>query len=483
MSNNYPLGIDISAYQYSGDGKRKPNFDTINAKCQFVAVRAGIASGYTDKWFSYSWERLTVPRMAYHVVYPEESAVSQMEHFLRIVNPSDTDRLVLDMELDHGQGKAKITDTLNQCLEYIRAHTGRYPIVYSRASWVDQFLDVSKLPDIDWWLAHYLKALPYPQFTPEKSPPPALPRGVNNWLIHQTCEKGNGAEFGVASHYVDIDRWNGTEDDILAYFGLIGHPEPEPEPPVPEPPAPEPPAPEPEPEILFRARVYSWATPYVNLRSEPRVAKETDIGDIYPGTIVDVIEVLPDWYRTPDGYIMSKYLERLGSGPPVIIAPTYYGPTYNQRDKRWANEPLGTKSTIGANGCLMVCASMVCNYFGHASNPHQLNDWLTKNDGYYNGNLYVWNALERLYPDMKFDGFVYNPTEAQIIDYIRLGKLPIMLVDFNPSTPEEEMHWVLGIGGENGYIVIADPWTGTMGNLANMYPKPINRFGSYRRVI
>ena len=224
---SFPLGIDISAYQFSSDGKRKPNFDIINAKCEFVAVRAGISWGYTDRWFSYNWQHLTVPRMAYHVIYPGESAVSQMQHFLNIVRPTATDRLVLDMELDHGQGKVKITDTLIQCLEYVKAQTGRYPIVYSRAGWVDQFLDISRLPSVDWWLANYLKALPYPLYTPEKNPPPALPKGVKKWLIHQTCEKGNGAEYGVASHYVDLDRWNGTSDDILEYFGLIGQPVPE----------------------------------------------------------------------------------------------------------------------------------------------------------------------------------------------------------------------------------------------------------------
>ena len=183
--SEFPLGVDISAYQFSSDGKRKPNFDIINAKCEFVAVRAGISWGYTD-------------------------------------------RLVLDVELDHGQTKTKITDTLVQCLEYVKAQTGRYPIVYSRAGWINQFVDVSQLPEVDWWLANYLKALPYPLYTPEKNPPPLLPRGVTNWLIHQTCEKGNGAEYGVASHYVDLDRWNGSSDDILAYFGLTDVPVPEP---------------------------------------------------------------------------------------------------------------------------------------------------------------------------------------------------------------------------------------------------------------
>ena len=58
------------------------------------------------------------------------------------------------------------------------------------------------------------------------TPPPPLPRGVSDWLIHQTTS--HGKSIGAPSYYMDYDRWNGTSDDIMAYFGLIGHPEPEP---------------------------------------------------------------------------------------------------------------------------------------------------------------------------------------------------------------------------------------------------------------
>lgn len=30
-------------------------------------------------------------------------------------------------------------------------------------------------------------------------------------------------------------------------------------------------------------------------------------------------------------------------------------------------------------------------------------------------------------------------------------------------------------------VIIADPWTGTIGKLSEMYPKPVLRYGSYRR--
>jgi len=161
----------------------------------------------------------------------------------------------------------------------------------------------------------------------------------------------------------------------------------------------------------------------------------------------------------------------------------YYGGVYSQRDIRWAAHPLGTKSTIGANGCLMTCASMACNSFGHASNPLQLNDWLTSHGGYLDGNLFLWDKLTELYPDMRFDGFVYNPNRTQIIAAVTAGVLPIMHVDFDDSTPLIEMHWVLGIGVLGNDVIIADPWTGTMGKLSEMYPKSAIRYGSYRRAL
>jgi hypothetical protein len=167
--------------------------------------------------------------------------------------------------------------------------------------------------------------------------------------------------------------------------------------------------------------------------------------------------------------------------PPMSGNYAYFGAVYSQRDVRWKDHPLGTKSTIGANGCLMTCASMVCNHFGHMENPLELNDWLTSHNGYLDGNLFLWAAIERLYPDMKFAGFAYNPTTAQIVSAIGGGTLPIMYVDFDDSTPQVEMHWVLGIGVMGQDVIISDPWTGTIGKLSEMYPKAVIRYGSYTR--
>lgn len=459
----YPVGIDISKYQYSADGTQKPDFDTINATCAFVAVRAGISWGYTDPWFRYSWENLTVPKMAYHVVYPGEYAPNQMENFLNIVQPNEHDRLVLDLELDHGYSKARITQTVNDCLAYILSNTGRYPVIYSRAGWVNQFLEVSDLPQLDWWLANYLARRPAPLYTPEKTPPPLLPKGVTQWLIHQTGERGNGGAVGVRSHYVDTNRFNGTQEQLLAYFGLGEQPEP-------EPPA----------EVLFDAKVYEWATPHVNIRKEPSITSE-DIGNVYPNEVVAVHATTGEWYGISNGFVMSRYLERLDL--PLPITEKYYGALYWQRDPRWKDKPLGTSGTIGSYGCVMTAETNVLNQLGIVTNPVVNNAWRTANGGYHNGNLIVWEKVSEQHPDIIWEGKTWNPTDAQIKQKIAAGCPLVMLVDHNEGTPVLDEHWVNSIPSpaDDDAIWIHDPWDNLTIRLRDRYKKPIQQFSSYRR--
>ncbi len=222
----YAFGIDISRYQCSGDGKVKVNFDIIKShtpKVTFIFARNGIASYYTDTCFQYFWgemKRIGVCRGAYHVLHFDELAQPQVDRLFAGTTDWDFehDRIALDCEVAGSATKSKITDITVNAVNIIKARTGRYPIIYSRASWVNPYLDVIALPaNTDWWLANYLTARPYPEYTPEMTPPPLLPRGVTKWLIHQTGEKCPG--IGSFSRYMDYDRWNGSEEDVLKYFG------------------------------------------------------------------------------------------------------------------------------------------------------------------------------------------------------------------------------------------------------------------------
>jgi len=232
-----PFGIDVSKWQGIN------NFAKIKANTSFVLVKATESWGYTDPKFRENWQGLAGHnRVAYSYVWLSDDPLRQANHLIDTVTQAGVDwrydRLALDLEKSgHGLSKAEVARRVIIMMERIREVIGRYPILYSRANWVDSNMLVTdpRIANADWWLAHYLKRKPAPLYTPEKDPPPALPRGVNNWLIHQTGERGDGSAVGVASHYVDTDRWNGTQAELLAYFGLADDYEPlppEPEPPV-----------------------------------------------------------------------------------------------------------------------------------------------------------------------------------------------------------------------------------------------------------
>jgi GH25 family lysozyme M1 (1,4-beta-N-acetylmuramidase) len=206
------------------DSKKLVNFDVIAAhdpEVVFIAMRAGISWGYQDPWFAYYFQeagRIGCVRLAYHVLYPGEPAVRQMDNFFRILGDIDFSQipLVLDLELDHGQSVARITQTTSQSVNLIQNRTGRPALIYSRAGWVNQYLRVSDLPPVHWWLAQYRWLLPYPLATPEYPSPPALPKGVTTWLAHQTAARG--LSIGApAAHFMDYNRWNGDKAAVLSY--------------------------------------------------------------------------------------------------------------------------------------------------------------------------------------------------------------------------------------------------------------------------
>lgn len=221
------FGIDISRYNTSADGKVKMDFDRVAShipEVTFIAARAGISWGYQDPWFAYYFaetQRINRVRMAYHVLYPGQPAQSQMDNFFRILGDIDFAAvpLVLDLELAHGQTVSCITQCTAEAVAIILNRTGRTPIIYSRAGWVNRFLRVSLLPPVHWWLAQYRWPLPYPLYTPEYPSPPTLPAGVSNWTFHQTASRG--ASIGTkALHFMDYNRFNGSKSDLYKFLGI-----------------------------------------------------------------------------------------------------------------------------------------------------------------------------------------------------------------------------------------------------------------------
>ncbi len=233
-STDHPLGVDVSRFQ------GLINFDTLAARrpaVEFIAMRATISWGYVDGWFARNFQeakRKGLPRFAYHVIYPAEDPTRQVDHFLRTVEQAGAGEpekgYVLDLELDHGCNAVRILDNLYNHVELIRKRKSAPVVVYSRTSWVQQYLAPAPTfkawqNEVDWWMALYLRDERF-----EHPGPLALPAGMKpeRVIIHQTSGGYYSTGFGVESKEIDTDRWIlGREH--LAGYGAATPPVPEPE--------------------------------------------------------------------------------------------------------------------------------------------------------------------------------------------------------------------------------------------------------------
>ena len=223
--DNYhlPFGVDGCRYEYAQDGSKLWDFDVLAAseypyKVKFGAFRTGVSWGYKDAWFPRSWseaKRILLPRIAYHVFYFGEDHNRQLDNMWGSIGKdwdNEHDRICIDLEVEGPNSKFQCTRTTEKILHTLKTQTGRYPVSYSRAEWVNRCLQIGDLPsELEWWLAGYRSKAKWPAvYTQELPAGPILPNGVKDWLVHQT------AEFmptigGGGSKYMDYNRCKSME--------------------------------------------------------------------------------------------------------------------------------------------------------------------------------------------------------------------------------------------------------------------------------
>src|SRR5271156_2728095 len=75
-------------------------------------------------------------------------------------------------------------------------------------------------------------------------------------------------------------------------------------------------------------------------------------------------------------------------------------PAFAQDDPRWSDIRLGgSTDTLGDQGCAITSAAMVAAFYGVKTDPHQLNDFLTRTGGLNNEGLIDWDSVPSVAPD------------------------------------------------------------------------------------
>lgn len=207
-----PLVIDISHYQPDPiNWKQLKDAGTIG-----VIHKATEGNSYVDdKLFSRAKAATDAGLCwsTYHFLRPG-SMTDQIDHYLNTINPKVGERICLDHEDDRVS-----LDDLCQCVDYILEKRGDLQItIYSGHLIKDQLS--GKTSDLlseytSLWLAQYTTGTP--------SWPTQVWPAYSLW---QYTDKGTAV--GVTGN-VDANQWNGTEENLIAWFGPAVEPEPVPE--------------------------------------------------------------------------------------------------------------------------------------------------------------------------------------------------------------------------------------------------------------
>jgi lysozyme len=219
MAKRRALGVDISHWQ------GEVNFSmTKRAGASFVIIKA-CQNLWPDDQFARSWEnakKANLLRGAYHFFDMRDgsaSAKEQARYFADLLKDDMGElRPVLDFESPGINGYPEIPEheesvrIVTQFMEAFYQKTNVFPMLYTNLSGVERLSPLSDfLSSKELWIAWYYTKSRTPKFG-----------SWPNWRIWQYKSTGNGLAFGVESSGLDMNAFNGTEEDLYQYANSLG---------------------------------------------------------------------------------------------------------------------------------------------------------------------------------------------------------------------------------------------------------------------
>jgi lysozyme len=205
------LGTDISKWEDDPSTPKKIDFNIMkSAGAQFCIFKASQAQ-FTDKVFQISWGdcKGVMPRGAYHYLDYSISGLKQAEYFCNVIanDPPEIPPIV-DFEC-RVNIPSKPNGELWNFVSYVEKTTGRIPIIYSSPSYWKEFGSSNygwhKFP---LWIANY------------RVNTPTIPAPWTEYLFWQFTDRGDGKTYGVEAKMIDLNWFNGTQEDLDKLCGV-----------------------------------------------------------------------------------------------------------------------------------------------------------------------------------------------------------------------------------------------------------------------
>jgi lysozyme len=210
----YVKGVDVSGWN--------PAVDWVKLRSQdirFAIMKSTEGTDYFSKYFDQQWagaKAAGILRGSYHFLRAAIDGVQQADFFLSKVNIQDGDLPpVLDLEGGNNKGatNAQFITNAQKWLERVEAKTGRRPIVYSTASFLQTSLTRNGQPpawakNYKTWVAQYFNS-----HSADTGAQPIQPAGWGEWIIWQY----SGDKLTLDGIYQDEARTTLMHVDLNAY--------------------------------------------------------------------------------------------------------------------------------------------------------------------------------------------------------------------------------------------------------------------------
>jgi lysozyme len=206
--------IDISHWQDF------PDFEEVRSAGVIAMIhKATEGTGYTDPNRATNVSNAMqagIECATYHWLSPDASPTAQMAHYLGVIDPVRGERVVIDYEeagctLDglHEAVQALLDDPNDLQITVYSGHLLKEQLGNDR----DDFLAAHT----DLWLAQYTTGTP------------TWPAGTYpQWALWQYSETGQVP--GIDDSYVDLNQFNGSDAQLLAWINPASMPQPSPPP-------------------------------------------------------------------------------------------------------------------------------------------------------------------------------------------------------------------------------------------------------------
>lgn len=175
----------------------------------FAIIKATEGTSFVDNHFASNWANTRangIVHGAYHFFRPKSDPVAQADFFVSVAGSPKSGELppVIDLEVTDGLTAAQVASGARMFLQRVQQKTGRVPMIYTSVRVFNSLLGgPAGFGPYPLWVANWNVRCP-------NIPDPPWTR----WTFWQSSATGTVAGF---SDPVDVDRFNGTSADLMAF--------------------------------------------------------------------------------------------------------------------------------------------------------------------------------------------------------------------------------------------------------------------------